>query len=430
MGGYLLFDLSLPVPPPPNLVRNYTVSLDVVPSRGEAERWARRAGILSPWVGQDMLAGDDAPRYFALSDTGEAVIIAGDGVTYLRVWGAMPPLQGMTEGETVIRTFLRTFAPEYPEVRLRLEADGPLVTWYDVAPILDGIPLVGMPPWARVELRPSAQVARVNLLPLAVSAQTVYPGTSLGELLDALRSPVPPAPLARQVRPLVGPASGHFPIAERTPAFAWEIGTTVRVVGTPWVVQGGESGREVRGWVRSPLGVFEVVPVMEAFLQQARRGEVLVRGTLAAVDPLARWGKLFLTGVEPAPPRATREGTLSVRESGVWLLSEGERLLLVGAPSTLPEGARVLVTGYEMGGDFSWEHVYLSPTDFPTLPPPDTIPRPVVSVEPVYWLAWRAGAPAGFPAEGEIIPAWKVVTTAPGYEEVLLYPMRWRAEQR
>jgi len=390
----------------------------------DAERWVKRLGMIAPWVGVDISQPGETPqRYVAVDQGGQAVILDALGLTYRRLWGAPPPREDIAFPEEAARSFLQHFLPPEVTVRLHPLAMNSLMAMYSADPLINDMPVVGETSWGTITMRPQGQIVSATAWPLLLEPQRQVATQSFAELIQALDGPSPPRPLADIVLPLSRTSGDPVPIAQRPTRVGQDVGGSVRVMGQALVVEGGPSGREVRAWLETADGTFEIVPVPPTLPDLAAKGDVTVKGTLRRVNPIARWGIIQPTLVEEAPPPVILRGTLDVAAGAVWLANKDGRVLLSGAPLTLKPGTSVAVVGrVDWDGTFRWERIYRAPGGSAQASSGELDRgRRILYVELIYGLQWEEYDPSGLPTAGKAIPAWRVVVSLPDAEESLIY---------
>ena len=412
MGGRLLLPSDVAIPPPPAHIQMYQAhtAYEVQPS--DLRTWAARWGLTTPWVGYRVGRGD-GPRLLAV-DGASAVGLDGDGVYILPLGGNDP----RRAGDTWRELFQPALFPPLEGMRWHEEESSPAWARYTAWPLLDDLPVQSQVPWGLADI----------VQPLGLWAARVQPfipephppsrvGTAFHHLLERLGSADPPHPLARIITPHLAGPSG--PLAVRVEHGDIQPGEELVLVGSAWIYRGGDTGQEVRAWVRTGAGTFELIPVPHELLALAAQGEIQVKGRL--LSP----GTLRPEEVAPAPPRLHLRGEL-LREAAGWVLrqDDGTLIHLSDIPEDMSPGA-VVVEGHLVDGRFRWERIYADNASdrasTHTLHPSQV--RPIVRVTPVYWLTWEDYTVNGRPTHARILPAWRLVTRVHSVEEILIYPM-------
>ncbi len=413
----LLFTPDVEWVAPPKRVRTYRATVTFAPRAANLQRWGQQLGWGTLWTG---MSPQDATTVAALTEAGHALIATPEGLTYRRLWGAPPPEPRFLAPETSLRSFLSVFPPAVERPVLHRTAQAGQNVYYQAFPLVDGLPLLSDRPWAEGAVTVDGYLRWARVMPFSLTPTFEGPSRPFGDLVPALQAGTL-APLA-VVQP--ADAASAIPLAKRPTDLRWETGVTVTLTGEMWVLRGGQDGAETRAWVIRHDAALEIASPEADMASWTFGARVTVEGTLVAVDPVARWGRLQVTQMRPAPALRAYEGTLAQGPDGTLILRAPEGPIpLPDVPPPVPVGLRVRVVGYRAGQTFVWERLYPAPA-------PDRRTRErisletVVRVEPVYWLTWSASDTSNLPLEGLVRPAWRVVTTAgSGQVIILYYPM-------
>ncbi len=424
LGGTLILPEDVVLPPPPAPLYRYRVVSAFHPTQESARMWARRWHMAASWVGT-RFPGISGPLILAL-DGERALGLDRDLVHYI-------PLQSPTSPFRVDPLLREVLPRELRFTALRLTGETPAWSRYTLYPLLDGLPLLSNPAWARVDVNRPLHRVYARVLPLdEIHRETPVSPIPVDRLLHALHEARGARPIARFIRPAAREVNGHLPFALHMDSPTWQKGETVTLVGPVWVYRGGIKGQEVRGWIHTNAGTFELQPISPRLLRYARQGDVLIRGTLVQGDAQRRWGLIQPDYVSQAPPRVVLTGLLR-RDGDEFYLStkDGREIPLPGLTGEFPTPLRVSVQGDVTETGFSWNRLYVEPSSGqgPRTIDPD-VPRTVVRIAAVYWLQWEHFSPEGTPLQGVIVPAWEFIARVGSLEDVLVYPMSQGEDER
>ena len=412
MGGTLLFSEDVIYIPPPPTVRLYRANPSFTVNRTSLQQWLNRLGLGTGWLGRE---GEHA--WAAVTEAGHFLRVDGNGLTYLRLWGARPPQPPPDLATTIVRSLMRAVPPGEQGIALQQTAFSPALLRYAAYPLLHGLPVLATEPWAEAEVTATGILRYARFTPLELSLVEEQNARPFETVISGLNEEriLPRAVLQRPFQ------ENHTLLAERTFPVRWERGATIRLFGRLLVLQAGEENTSVRAWLVSPTGTFVLQPPPPDVIAWAKKGTVMITGRLKEGDQVARWGIIEVTHVGTPPPYMTYRGTLRVGTVVRVEAPEGS-FLLPDAPQTLPDGISVLVEGYGRGVGFQWTRLYTAPPTS-TKPRGTDFTRQVIRVEPVYWLEWRPANTPEAPLEGYLYPAWRVVTTDVTSEIDFIYSM-------